>query len=501
MLWIPEERKTRSGTVFASFLPRATLLKSSTFDIAPLMREAVVAESDEQEDTEPSAHDDVDESIPGASMDDLNGLDTPAPEASMADLDGLDEPAANDGWLDELDEPLPPRKRARMADVIASGSKPLPHAHRKRAAKRKEKIAQTGQRPRPATLREHIRGERAIATDLDASKLDAAHGAYSAKSGDTYGGQKRRSVAELLGLGFQLIRWDGFESKPIVDVHGRIIAVLAGQPRGADYAEAVARAFRAIEDERQAANFARDMKHHRRGTSFVGLNVGINYGKGTRVPSRLAGKEHAPLLARLLANRDVGRLATFASAAFAIWAPLLYAYYRKYDAALHERMPHLQRNFEKSIFSCATFNFGPDVWTFKHRDVMNLAFGWCAVQALGRFDPLQGGHLILWELKLVIEFPPGALILLPSATMTHSNVPVQKGDERASFTQYTAGGIFRFIDNGFRTEQQLEEEDPEEYARMLAAKDDRWAMGLGLLSTIDDLLAPLSPVDNASNPL
>ncbi|KAJ7669094.1 hypothetical protein B0H17DRAFT_896597, partial [Mycena rosella] len=165
------------------------------------------------------------------------------------------------------------------------------------------------------------------------------------------------------------------------------------------------------------------MAHHRRG-GFVALNVGLTYGKGHRVPSRIDNSDHNPLLARLLANRDIERMATFASAAFGIWAPTLYKYYKKYDGALHAHLPHLQPNFAKSIFSCATFNFGPNVWTFKHRDVMNLPFGMCAVQALGEFDPTQGGHLVLWDLKLIIEFPPGALILLPSATMSHSNVPV-----------------------------------------------------------------------------
>jgi hypothetical protein len=70
-----------------------------------------------------------------------------------------------------------------------------------------------------------------------------------------------------------------------------------------------------------------------------------------------------------------------------------------------------------SIFSCAAFNFGPNVWTFKHRDVLNLAFRWCAIQAVGKFDATKGGHLILWDLKLVIEFPVGALVLIPSATL------------------------------------------------------------------------------------
>jgi hypothetical protein len=151
-------------------------------------------------------------------------------------------------------------------------------------------------------------------------------------------------------------------------------------------------------------------------------------------------------------------------------------------------MPDLRRNFVKSIFPSATFNFGPNVWTFKHRDRLNCPFGWCAIQALGHFDPKLGGHLVLWELKLVIEFPPGSLVLIPSATITHSNVPVQAGDSRVSFTQYCAGGLFRYVDNGFRTEAELAAANPGAYARMLEMKKTRWQIGLGLFSTLDDLL-------------
>ena len=175
------------------------------------------------------------------------------------------------------------------------------------------------------------------------------------------------------------------------------------------------------------------------------------------------------------------------SAAFALWAPRLHKYYREHDDALRAHHRNLRRPFARSVFFCAAFNFGPNVWTFKHRDVLNLAFGWCAVQALGKFDPTKGGHLILWDLKLVIEFPAGALILLPSATIAHSNVPVQNGEERASFTQFSAGGIFRYIDNGFRTVEQLEDEDREEYSRLMAKRESRWADGLALLSTLDEL--------------
>ncbi|KAJ7818426.1 hypothetical protein B0H14DRAFT_3089505 [Mycena olivaceomarginata] len=151
--------------------------------------------------------------------------------------------------------------------------------------------------------------------------------------------------------------------------------------------------------------------------------------------------------------------------------------------------------FPKSVFSCAAFNFG-NVCCFKHRDVCNLPFGWCAVQSLGNFDPHLGGHLILWDLKLVVEFPAGTLILLPSATIAHSNVPVQDGDERVSFTQFTAGGLFRYTDHGFCTQAELAAEDPVEYERVMEQREGRWKKGLGLFSTVEDLVANLETVED-----
>lgn len=113
----------------------------------------------------------------------------------------------------------------------------------------------------------------------------------------------------------------------------------------------------------------------------------------------------------------------------------------------------------------------------------------CAITSLGPFDYKRGGHLILWDLELVIEFPPGSTILIPSATLRHSNVALGKaGDKRYSFTQYTAGGLFRWVDHGFQTEysyraKSSEEEKLAEMKRM----EKRWEMGLGLFSTVEEL--------------
>lgn len=160
--------------------------------------------------------------------------------------------------------------------------------------------------------------------------------------------------------------------------------------------------------------------------------------------------------------------------------------------ALCAHHPNLQRNFGKgqSVFACSTINFGPATESFPHTDNNNLAWGWCAVTALGDFDHTLGGHLILWDSKLIIEFPPGSTILIPSAVFTHSNTSIQGGETRYSFTQYTSGGLFRWVEHGFQGEGpykaslsrqgRKDEED---------RKSARWAKGMGMYSTMAELNA------------
>ena len=153
----------------------------------------------------------------------------------------------------------------------------------------------------------------------------------------------------------------------------------------------------------------------------------------------------------------------------------------------------LKKPFPRSTYPAATFNLGPCVCTFKHHDPLNCPFGLCAIQALGTFDPTKGGHLILWDLGIYIEFPPGSLILIPSATLVHSNTPIQKHEKRASFTQYCGGGLFRFVDNDFMTEASMKVKNPQKHAEMQEKKAERWSFGLSCLSTLDELVAKEEP--------
>lgn len=99
---------------------------------------------------------------------------------------------------------------------------------------------------------------------------------------------------------------------------------------------------------------------------------------------------------------------------------------------------------------------------------------------------------MLWDLLLYIQFPPGSLILIPSATLIHSNTPVGQEETRASFTQYCGGGLFRYADNDFQTDKDLKASNPEKYVEVLGQRRERWALGISLLSTIDDLVPQVS---------
>lgn len=165
-------------------------------------------------------------------------------------------------------------------------------------------------------------------------------------------------------------------------------------------------------------------------------------------------------------------------------APALHRYYDERLGKLLDHNPSLEKPFN-SIFTAATYNLGPQVVSVPHMDVANLPFGFCAIAALGDFNPKKGGHLVMWDCKLVIEFPPGATILIPSAIITHSNVPVAAHEVRYSFTQYVAGALFRWVDNGFKTNKDLYQEGTEDQIEQAELADQqRWKVGLGLLPHI-----------------
>ncbi|KAJ3965823.1 hypothetical protein EV361DRAFT_973829 [Lentinula raphanica] len=223
---------------------------------------------------------------------------------------------------------------------------------------------------------------------------------------------------------------------------------------------------------------------HRRG-DFAVKAVGVSFGGGQKKPKRIYHPEiDLQLLTDICEMSCITRLAGHASTAFQTWAPNLYDLYVGYMKRLKELFPDITFNFSNSVFACCTLNFGPQTVTIEHLDNLNYIFGWCAITALGSFDHRAGGHFVLWDLKQVVELPVGWTMLIPSSYLRHSNTRLQPGEKRYSLTQYTAGGLFRVIDNEGKTRKKMSRHERAAAEKLQAL---RLSQDLNCYSTLEQL--------------
>lgn len=174
------------------------------------------------------------------------------------------------------------------------------------------------------------------------------------------------------------------------------------------------------------------------------------------------------------------------TALFRYHAPKLYRHCANQVDELLAHHEDLQRPFSHSVYTTFTANMGPASATFKHVDSQNDTHVWCAITNGGNFDFRKGAHLILYDFKLIVEFPPGCTALLPSATVSHGNTAISPGETRYSLTQYINGALFRSARNGFRPVSALTRR---EKAGNDYDAEDRCAEVLGMFSKLEEIVA------------
>ncbi|KAJ7168760.1 hypothetical protein C8R46DRAFT_1218148 [Mycena filopes] len=303
----------------------------------------------------------------------------------------------------------------------------------------------------------------------------------------------------------RVFQWDGTPT-PVVDADRTILLVLGGEPPNAsDWGDVARDASSGM--EHAAIEIYTEPKWRRkaglppagaddglRRGAYAAKHVGPSMGGGQRYPQNLAHSiRNIAVFTALFGLKSIERIAGWTNLLFMAFAPNLHEYYRATYVALcnwdrtQARKKYIRRNFSErfSVFTTATYNFGPVTITLPHIDFGNLAWGWCAITALGDFDPDFGGHLVLWDLHLIIRFPPGSTILLPSAILRHSNVSIRPNETRFSFTQFTPAGIFRWVYNDCRTDKDINSSKsttPEEREQRHADQARRWQEGIKMYS-------------------
>ncbi|KAJ3575447.1 hypothetical protein NP233_g1095 [Leucocoprinus birnbaumii] len=359
-------------------------------------------------------------------------------------------------------------------------------SHKKRRIHRDRQIQVSGMRVQPETRKAVLKASQPVPTPLISEELPATSCGYMAKPYRCAGGESSRLTLEALkAQDYEYIPWDGQEPRPFVDYKGRIVAVLAGHPPDNEFDSAARRAYHAIIREGRSAKFTPSELDHPRG-QFPAVNVGLCIPHSGQAPVNKTA--HSSMMDRLLQNKDLIRMANTHSMFLKLWAEALHDHILEKMNALygHPDFSHLTRNFTKSVYPTAAINFGPQVQTTPHTDLQNAPYAWCSLQSFGRFDPKKGGHLVLKNLRYVIEFPPNSIILIPSATLIHANTPVQEGETHVSFTQYCPGNIIRFVDNGFMTQKMLELNDEIRFKEILAEKPLHMAKGLAMYTIYEE---------------
>ncbi|KAJ7079807.1 hypothetical protein B0H15DRAFT_787690 [Mycena belliarum] len=281
--------------------------------------------------------------------------------------------------------------------------------------------------------------------------------------------------------------------KLILDVEGRVIAVLLGRPEDPGWDVVVRDAEKAMRRVNRAGHalgaFRAEDARHRRG-NFPVIAGGVSFGGGQKRPGNLVhSRKRQKLLNYLLQNKSIRRLAGFQSSGLARYAPKLWRYYVDNLRLLFEHHGGLQHNFSNSVFPACTFNLPPGVVSDEHADFNNLVHGLCGITSGGNFDHKTGGQIYLKQLKFVIDFPSGATILIPSAFIDHGNTPILESESRFSFTQYAAGSLFRWVKYGFRSAKSVLASvgGAELVASFDGVPGSRWRWALDLFSKADEL--------------
>ncbi|KAJ7096677.1 hypothetical protein B0H15DRAFT_1019692 [Mycena belliarum] len=148
---------------------------------------------------------------------------------------------------------MPSRKSPRLED--------LPHQTRvyTRAGTAPEPCCGSGAR---TGQRSHPHGPRTCSTPCYSAEVKTA-------AEKKLGHQQCRTLSDHLALGFKLVHWNDGDARPVVDVHGRIVALLAPRPTNV----AASEAFAALAVESNQPNSPPTMHHCR--CAFLAVQTGM----------------------------------------------------------------------------------------------------------------------------------------------------------------------------------------------------------------------------------
>ncbi|KAK7435867.1 hypothetical protein VKT23_019398 [Stygiomarasmius scandens] len=296
---------------------------------------------------------------------------------------------------------------------------------------------------------------------------------------------KMLTLEQVLAIpGMQLVKWNGRTSTIYEDCQGVPLLLMGAAPNSIEWDALVRRVDTVFMQLGKRLNWQKILR--RRGW-HLSVPIGESFGGGQTRPANFSHTPHdEEAINDVTCDPDVRRVAGLCDHYLKVYFPKIHTLYANALERIHEDNPSLRRNFDNSVFAAANINIEKAV-AFPHVDYLNLLFGLCAVFPTGSFDYTRGGHLIIWELGLVIEFPPGTVILLPSALFKHSNTAIADSETRSSITFYSASGLFRWVHNGCMSDKEFKlRANQKTRRRWEEHRRDLWKIGVELLKPVDE---------------
>ncbi len=131
---------------------------------------------------------------------------------------------------------------------------------------------------------------------------------------------------------------------------------------------------------------------------------------------------------------------------FALYIPKVHKEYQDTLQTVykrHKKNCDVKCLFCNSIYSTAICNFGSKTIIVFHKDYKNKVNGFLAIISFRKFKHTKDSHLVLKDLKLIIEFSSESTILFLSCIIEYVITPIRNDKCRYSFVQYTARGPFQ----------------------------------------------------------
>ncbi|KAK1215437.1 hypothetical protein PQX77_021976 [Marasmius sp. AFHP31] len=234
-----------------------------------------------------------------------------------------------------------------------------------------------------------------ISAELPPEKVRVVRTGYTgARQGQR--GKVSHTLDEAKRAGLNDAGWDGKTVCLLATADGTVVGICyPPNTKDAQLEEQEKEGAEALEHLVKTIHLSPKEKTNDRGTSPA-LARGISHGGGQEEPTMRSHSRAVNGALDSLASLPIfNRYSGIANHCLKFYAPNAHEMQEENLRKLLQHHPHLKENFNDTVFAACTWNIGPQFVSYPHVDSNNYPFTWCAITAMGDFNPDLGGHLIL----------------------------------------------------------------------------------------------------------